>query len=144
MLSSSIHSLGKSPQALRRAEELLSSVGLAEMKDHYAYELSGGQQKLLEFARALMPDPQLILMDEPFAGVHPTVKELLFNRVREMNQGQGQTFILISHDVKSIRDLCHRLVVLSFGEKLMEGQTEEVLSNPEVIDAYLGRGEGVP
>lgn len=144
MLSSSIHTLGQTPQALKRAGELLAFVGLAGMKDHYAYELSGGQQKLLEFARALMPDPQLILMDEPFAGVHPTVKELLFNGVREMNQGQGKTFILISHDVKSIRDLCHRLVVLSFGEKLMEGPTEEVLSNPKVIDAYLGRGEGVP
>ncbi len=144
MLSSSIHSLGKGPQALRRAEELLNSVGLVEVKDHYAYELSGGQQKLLEFARALMPDPQLILMDEPFAGVHPTVKELLFNGVREMNQGQGKTFILISHDIKSIRDLCHRLVVLNFGEKVMEGPTGEVLSNPEVIEAYLGREAGVP
>lgn len=143
ILSSSIDTLGKGAQAADRAEKLLRFVNLVEMKDCYAYELSGGQQKLLDFARALMPEPSVILMDEPFAGVHPTVKEMLSKRIREMNRQQSKTFILVSHDIKSTRDLCHRLVVLNFGEKLMEGATEEVLRHSEVIEAYLGSVESV-
>lgn len=139
MLSSSIYLIGKSNYAISRALELLDFVGLLEMKNHYAYELSGGQQKLLEFARALMPDPQVVLMDEPFAGVHPLVKATLLNSIREMNEKKGKTFAVISHDMKSIREICDRLVVLNFGEKLVEGPTEDVLANKDVIDAYLGK-----
>jgi len=139
MLSSSIYLIGKSKYAIGRALELLDFVGLLDMRDHYAYELSGGQQKLLEFARALMPDPQVILMDEPFAGVHPLVKATLLNSIREMNEKKGKTFAVISHDMKSIKDICDRLVVLNFGEKLVEGPTEDVLANKDVIDAYLGK-----
>lgn len=138
MFAASIYSKHESRLDLERAEDLLKFVGLLEKRDQYAYELSGGQQKLLEFARALMPDPKTILMDEPFAGVHPEIKGQLRDNIREMNKREKKTFIVVSHDMESIEDLCHRLVVLNIGEKLAEGETKDVLSSKEVIDAYLG------
>lgn len=121
----------------KRISELLDFVGLAEKKDQYAYELSGGQQKLLEFARALVTDPDLVLMDEPFAGVNPGIKAQLIATIKEMN-ARGKTFILVSHDMRSISDLCPQVTVLNFGTKLTEGPTETVLSDERVIEAYLG------
>ncbi|NIS70238.1 MAG: ATP-binding cassette domain-containing protein [Proteobacteria bacterium] len=138
MFAASIYSKHESRLDLERAEDLLKFVGLLEKRDQYAYELSGGQQKLLEFARALMPDPKTILMDEPFAGVHPEIKGQLRDNIREMNKREKKTFIVVSHDMESIEDLCHRLVVLNIGAKLAEGETKEVLSSKDVIDAYLG------
>ncbi len=138
MFAASIYSKHESRLDLQRGEDLLKFVGLLEKKDQYAYELSGGQQKLLEFARALMPDPKTILMDEPFAGVHPEIKGQLRDNIREMNKREKKTFIVVSHDMESIEDLCHRLVVLNIGAKLAEGETKEVLSSKDVIDAYLG------
>lgn len=121
-----------------RVLQLLDFVGLLEKRDQYAYELSGGQQKLLEFARALMPDPHVILMDEPFAGVHPQVKVKLLDSIRKMNEAEGKTFIIVSHDIRSIASLCQWVVVLNAGEKLVEGTTEDVLNDPKVLEAYLG------
>ena len=120
-----------------RIFELLDFVGLAGKKDQYALELSGGQQKLLEFARSLVTDPQLVLMDEPFAGVHPEIKAQLIDNIKELN-GRGKTFIIVSHDMRSIADLCTQAVVLNFGEKLSEGATQQVLNDEKVIEAYLG------
>jgi len=117
--------------------ELLDFVGLSGKRDQYAFELSGGQQKLLEFARALVTDPQLVLMDEPFAGVHPEIKAQLIDNIKELNE-KGKTFIVVSHDMRSISDLCTQVVVLNFGEKLTEGPPEEVFTNEQVIEAYLG------
>jgi branched-chain amino acid transport system ATP-binding protein len=116
---------------------LRTRIFLAAKKDQYALELSGGQQKLLEFARSLVTDPQLVLMDEPFAGVHPEIKAQLIDNVRELN-GRGKTFIIVSHDMRSISDLCTQAVVLNFGEKLAEGPTQQVLNDEKVIEAYLG------
>ena len=121
----------------KRISELLDFVGLAEKSEQYAYELSGGQQKLLEFARALVTDPDLVLMDEPFAGVNPGIKAQLLAAIKEMNE-RGKTFVLVSHDMRSISDLCPRVTVLNFGTKLTEGPTETVLSDERVIEAYLG------
>ena len=120
-----------------RIFELLDFVGLAGKKDQYALELSGGQQKLLEFARSLVTDPKLVLMDEPFAGVHPEIKAQLIHNIKELN-GRGKTFIVVSHDMRSISDLCTQAVVLNFGEKLSEGPTQSVLTDEKVIEAYLG------
>lgn len=120
-----------------RVMALLDFVGLAGKKDQYALELSGGQQKLLEFARALVTEPKLVLMDEPFAGVHPEIKAQLIDNVKELNQ-KGKTFIIVSHDMRSISDLCTHVVVLNFGEKLTEGPPEIVLMDEQVIEAYLG------
>jgi ABC-type branched-subunit amino acid transport system ATPase component len=129
------------PGARRRALELLELVRLADKRNQYAYELSGGQQKLLEFARALMADPELVLMDEPFAGVHPEIKAQLLEALKEMNR-RGKTFVIVSHDMRTIADLCHRVVALAAGEKLAEGLTQEVFHHPAVIEAYLGREAG--
>ena len=120
-----------------RIMELLDFVGLSGKKDQYAFELSGGQQKLLEFARALVTDPRLVLMDEPFAGVHPEIKVQLIDSVKELNE-KGKTFMIVSHDMRSISELCTQVVVLNFGQKITEGPTEIVLNDDQVIEAYLG------
>jgi ABC-type branched-subunit amino acid transport system ATPase component len=127
------------PRALIRERilSLLDFVGLTEKRDQYAYELSGGQQKLLEFARALVTDPTLLLMDEPFAGVHPEIKARLIENIKVLN-GRGKSFILVSHDMRSVSELCHRVAVLNYGEKLTEGTPETVLNDERVVEAYLG------
>lgn len=122
---------------IKRIMELLEFVGLSHKKDQYAFELSGGQQKLLEFARALVTAPEVILMDEPFAGVHPDIRAHLIENIKELNK-KGKTFILVSHDMRSISELCSKVVVLNYGTKLTEGDTETVLNDERVINAYLG------
>lgn len=125
-------------EMLERAKELLNFVGLYHLKDEYAANLSGGQQKLLEFARALMLSPNVILADEPFAGVHEVVKRKIIDVVKEMHQ-KDVTFIIVSHDIASVFDLCERLTVLAAGKKIAEGTPEEIKNNPKVVEAYLGR-----
>ncbi|UCB48090.1 MAG: ABC transporter ATP-binding protein [Deltaproteobacteria bacterium] len=137
MVAPTIFLKESSERIKNRVMELLDFVGLSGKRDQYAFELSGGQQKLLEFARALVTDPQLVLMDEPFAGVHPEIKAQLIDNIKELNK-EGKTFIIVSHDMRSISDLCTQLVVLNFGEKLTEGPPEEVLTDEQVIEAYLG------
>lgn len=122
---------------IKRILGLLEFVGLAHKRNQYAIELSGGQQKLLEFARALVSDPKVILMDEPFGGVHPEIRAQLINNIKELNN-KGKTFILVSHDMRSVSELCTKVVVLNYGTKLTEGDTESVLNNERVINAYLG------
>ncbi|GIX45963.1 MAG: ABC transporter ATP-binding protein [Candidatus Tectimicrobiota bacterium] len=127
------------PDALlqERARHWLAFVDLLEMQDSLGMELSGGQQKLLEFARALMGEPQLVLMDEPFAGVHPVLKEKLIGCILELHR-QGKTFVVISHDMASTFRLCNRIVVLSSGAKLAEGPPQAIQHDRQVIDLYLG------
>lgn len=137
MVAPTIFLKERSETLKNRVMELLDFVGLSGKRDQYAFELSGGQQKLLEFARALVTDPQLVLMDEPFAGVHPEIKAQLIDNIKELNE-KGKTFIIVSHDMRSISDLCTHVVVLNFGEKLTEGPPEEVLTDEQVIEAYLG------
>ena len=137
MVAPTIFLKESSERLKNRVMELLDFVGLSGKRDQYAFELSGGQQKLLEFARALVTDPQLVLMDEPFAGVHPEIKAQLIDNIKELNE-KGKTFIVVSHDMRSISDLCTQVVVLNFGEKLTEGPPEEVFTNEQVIEAYLG------
>ncbi len=137
MVAPTIFLKESSERLKNRVMELLDFVGLSGKRDQYAFELSGGQQKLLEFARALVTDPQLVLMDEPFAGVHPEIKAQLIDNIKELNE-KGKTFIIVSHDMRSISDLCTQVVVLNFGEKLTEGPPEEVFTNEQVIEAYLG------
>lgn len=122
----------------RRALELLALVDLAEKADQYAGELSGGQQKLLEFARAVMADPTLILMDEPFAGVHPVLKATLIDSIQQVNAEEGIALLIVSHDTPVIAELCQRTVVMHLGAKLLEGPTRDVLNDERVVDIYLG------
>ncbi|MGH3666286.1 MAG: ABC transporter ATP-binding protein [Egibacteraceae bacterium] len=120
-----------------RAMELLALVGLEGKAHLAASELSGGQQKLLEFARALMIQPSLVLMDEPFAGVHPTIKAQMLARIRERNAA-GTTFAIVSHEIPDLLALCQHVVCLSEGRVIAAGSPAEVRTDAAVIEAYLG------
>jgi branched-chain amino acid transport system ATP-binding protein len=122
----------------KKASELLEMAGLTHLKDQLGVEISGGQKKLLEFMRTMMADPEVILLDEPFAGVNPGLIERLIEVTFELNQTRGKTFLLISHDIPSVMKLCKNLTVLSAGTTIAAGESEKVRHNPAVIDAYLG------
>jgi len=122
----------------RKALELLEMAGLIHLRDHLAVEISGGQKKLLEFMRTMMADPEVLLLDEPFAGVNPGLIERLIEVTFELNRTRGKTFLLISHDIPSVMKLCKNLTVLSAGTTIAEGESEKIRHDPAVIDAYLG------
>jgi branched-chain amino acid transport system ATP-binding protein len=124
-----------------RAAELLDLVNLSGNAGHYARELSGGQQKLLELARALMPEPQLVLMDEPFAGVHPELKRTLIEAIRTANRENGTTFLIISHEMPLVAALCGQVFAMHLGRNYLAGPPEEVLNEERLVDIYLGRTE---
>jgi len=132
------------PKGLSRKEgekmalELLEMAGLTHLRDGLAIEISGGQKKLLEFMRTMMADPEVVLLDEPFAGVNPALIERLIEITLELNRTRGKTFLLISHDIPSVMKLCRNLTVLSAGKSIAEGESERVRHYPAVIDAYLG------
>jgi branched-chain amino acid transport system ATP-binding protein len=121
-----------------RAMTLLEQFGIAAVKDTLASNLSYGQQKLLDFGMALMPEPEVILLDEPLAGVNPTMIKNLVGHILALN-AQGYTFVVIEHNMEVVMSLCRRIVVLSQGERIAEGTPTEVADNPLVLDAYFGR-----
>ncbi len=121
-----------------RARELIHFLLLERLVDEKAGNLSGGQQRLLEIGMALMPDPDLILLDEATSGVNPTLVETIKDRIRELNTQQHKTFLLIEHNIQFIGDLCSRVFVLNYGEKLAEGTPDEIVGNEAVIEAYFG------
>ncbi|MFP3914927.1 MAG: ABC transporter ATP-binding protein [Actinomycetota bacterium] len=120
-----------------RAGSLLDLVGLADRRHQAASELSGGQKRLLEFARAMMTRPSLVLMDEPFAGVHPEIKEQLIASIDRMRR-DGTAFVVVSHEIPVITRLAEELVCLANGRPIARGSAEEVTRAPDVIEAYLG------
>lgn len=120
-----------------RADEVLDLLELSHLADEHAGNLSGGQRKLLELGRVLMTDPELILLDEPVAGVNPTLTEKLLDRIETL-AAEGYTFCIVEHDVEVIMALSDRVIVMDQGRKLMEGSPEEVRSDERVIEAYLG------
>jgi len=128
-------------EATARAANLLRDLKLERLSDTRASSLSGGQGKLLEFARIMMLSPKIILLDEPFGGVHPELKRFMHDQLRKWN-GAGTTIILISHDMGSIFDLCGRVVTLSYGDIICDGTPEETRNDPAVLDAYLGDHHG--
>jgi branched-chain amino acid transport system ATP-binding protein len=121
----------------KKAEEVLTRVGLWEKRDANAAELSYGQRKLLEIARALATGADTILFDEPYAGLFPEMVKLVSGIMRELRD-HGKTIVLIEHDMALIRELCDHVIVMDAGKLLAEGAPTDVLSNKAVIEAYLG------
>jgi len=121
-----------------KAIEVLEFVELIELKDEYAGTLSGGQKKLLELAKTMMADPELILLDEPGAGVNRTLMRKLADNIREICAEKGITFLIIEHDMDLVMNLCSPVIVMSEGKKLAEGTPEEIRSDQRVLEAYLG------
>jgi neutral amino acid transport system ATP-binding protein len=124
-----------------RAMELLSHFGLDEMSDQYAGSLSGGQRKLLEMARALMVDPELVMLDEPMAGVNPALTQSLLTHITALRD-QGRTVVFIEHDMDVVQEISDWVIVMGQGRVIAEGPPAQIAANPEVIDAYLGRHHG--
>jgi ABC-type branched-subunit amino acid transport system ATPase component len=120
-----------------RALEMLEFLELDHLANEYAGNLSGGQRKLLELGRVLMTDPELILLDEPVAGVNPALTEKLLERIEGLRD-EGYTFCIVEHDMEVIMNLSDTIIVMDQGDVLMEGTPEEVQSDERVIDAYLG------
>jgi branched-chain amino acid transport system ATP-binding protein len=120
-----------------RAWETLEFFEIDHLAGEYAGNLSGGQRKLLEMARVLMTDPEMVLLDEPFAGVNPTLEEKLLERVHELRD-DGLTFLLVEHDMDVIMNNCEHIIVMHQGTVLAEGGADDIRSNDEVIRAYLG------
>jgi len=124
--------------AVERARVLLALVGLGERESTLAGTLSYGQRKLLAFAAALMPDPELILLDEPAAAVNPTMINQMKDHIRMLHR-QGKTILLVEHNMDVVMDISQRIVVLDHGQKIAEGPPEAIRRHPEVIEAYFGR-----
>ncbi|MFC3958790.1 ABC transporter ATP-binding protein [Halovivax cerinus] len=122
---------------LEQAWETLEFFDIEHVAHEYAGTLSGGQRKLLELARALMADPDMLLLDEPFAGVNPTLEERLLDRLHALTD-QGYTFLIVEHDIDLIMNNCVRVLVMHQGQLLAEGAPETVRDDERVIDAYLG------
>ena len=129
---------GARAEAERRGRELLEFVRLGDLAGEYAGNLSYGQQKLVEFVRVLMTDPELILLDEPAAGVNRTLLNELLDAVRALRD-RGKTVLLVEHDMKVVMGLCETVFVLDHGEKLAEGPPGVIQTDERVIEAYFGR-----
>ena len=125
-------------QMVKRAEEILEIFGLLELKNSLACNLPYGKQRKLEIARALATNPKLLLLDEPAAGMNPQETAELMETIRFVRDNFDMTILLIEHDMSLVKGICDNVTVLNFGTTLAEGNTDEALSDPEVIKAYLG------
>ena len=123
----------------KKSLEILDFFDLRLLKDEYAGALSGGQKKMLEMARALMADPKLLLLDEPFSGVNPSLADRLIERIKSLKE-KGLTIMIIEHGIPYVIALSDEIYVLNKGGIMAHGQPEEVISNKRVFEAYLGEG----
>jgi ABC-type branched-subunit amino acid transport system ATPase component len=120
-----------------KANDLLERFLLIKKRDDFAGSLSGGQRKLLEMARALMADPELVMLDEPMAGVNPALKQSLLGHVKSLRD-EGRTVLFVEHDMDMVRDISDWVIVMATGKIVAEGPPESVMADQRVIDAYLG------
>ena len=128
---------GEEKANTERAEGLLKRFKLDAKRDDFAGSLSGGQRKLLEMARALMVEPELVMLDEPMAGVNPALKQSLLGHVKSLRE-DGMTVLFVEHDMDMVRDISDWVIVMAQGRVIAEGPPDSVMSDQRVIDAYLG------
>jgi branched-chain amino acid transport system ATP-binding protein len=129
---------GKERKELENAMTLLRLVRLEEKRNDYASDLSFGQQKLLSLAQVLMPNPQLILLDEPAAGINPTLQNELMALIHRLND-EGKTFIIVEHDMNVIMNHCQNAIALNYGQKIAEGSCSIVQKDERLLEHYFGR-----
>ena len=129
------------PSLHDKAAEIADFLLLGHHLHEKAGILSGGQRRLLELGMTLMPDPDLILLDEATSGINPTLIQTIKDRIREMN-GRGLTLMLVEHDIRFISDLCDRVIVLNYGKKMADGTPDEIKSDERVLEAYFGDDGG--
>lgn len=127
---------------LKKAYEILELVQLYNLRNEYAGNLSGGQKKLLSLGRILMSEPILLLLDEPTAGVNPTLIKDLIIAIKNLRDEKKETILLVEHNMKVISEICDRVIVLDFGKKIAEGTPEEIQKNKKVLGAYLSGSSG--
>ena len=140
-----VHPLWRDQEAANteRADELLERFNLAQMRDEYAGELSGGQRKLLEMARALMSRPRLLMLDEPMAGVNPALAQTIIGHVQSLRD-DGLTVVFVEHDMDVVREISDWVVVMAEGAVIAEGRHSTIVTDQQVIDAYLGAHHVTP
>ncbi|WP_115863841.1 ABC transporter ATP-binding protein [Halorussus litoreus] len=124
-------------EQLERVWDVLDFFEIDHLAEEHAGNLSGGQRKLLEMARALLTDPDVLLLDEPFAGVNPSLEKRLLEHIHELRE-QGYTFLIVEHDMDLIMNNCERVIVMHQGRVLKDGTPAEIKQSEEVIEAYLG------
>ncbi|MBV6273909.1 ABC transporter ATP-binding protein [Alcaligenaceae bacterium CGII-47] len=129
-------------QAREKADALLNELQLTPVRNLSSAALSGGQKKLLGIVCALMADPKILMLDEPTAGVHPNLKRDIVSALQRLNT-RGMTLVVVEHDMHFIRELCHRCVVLDRGHIVANCRPEELATNEQVLDAYLGNARPV-
>ena len=129
---------GMETKLMERAMGLLRFVKLDEKKDDYASDLSFGQQKLLSLAQVLMLDPQLVLLDEPAAGINPTLQNELMALIHQLNE-EGKTFIIVEHDMNVIMNHCQNAIALNYGQKIAEGSCSIIQKDEQLLEHYFGR-----
>ncbi|MFX0212417.1 MAG: ABC transporter ATP-binding protein [Candidatus Hodarchaeota archaeon] len=134
-----IESLLTASNDLGLALDLLDSLDLKQLMFDSSKNLSGGQQKLLELARALIRKPKLLIADEPTAGLNPAMIEIALGMIRELNEKEKLSFLIVEHNMAVIENICNTCVFLDKGSKVIEGETQFVLNNPATVEAYLGR-----
>jgi len=124
-------------EGIARAYALLERFGLERLADEYAGSLSGGQKRLVELMRALMAQPKMLILDEPMAGVNPTLAGSIADRLEEL-RGEGMTMLMVEHELRWVERLCNPVVVMARGRVLAEGSMADLQANEDVVDAYLG------